>query len=91
MNLASLVRKFERLRETDPRNAAEYAYAIATLYKRQGNVSEATSYASQAIELFDKCPMNTLEDCSARNVTIGGIAIPDLIHQGVVGSRFLAV
>ena len=85
--VAKLEKTVKSLRKVDPRNAAEYAYAIAMLHKRDGNFDEAKKYAQMAIDLFDQCQMNTMEECAARNVVIEGVAIPDLVHQGVVRNR----
>ncbi|MEK7634606.1 MAG: nucleoside-diphosphate kinase [Patescibacteria group bacterium] len=79
---------FESLKKVDPRNAAEHAYALAALYRRDGNNEEAIRFGREAIALFDKCPMETAEDCASRNVVIEGIAMPSsFIHQDVVRDR----
>jgi hypothetical protein len=57
------------------------------LHKRAGNNDEAVRYGREAIALFDKCRMKTMEECAARNVVIEGVALPDLIHQDVVRDR----
>lgn len=82
-----LQQKFEALKTTDPRDAAEYAYVLAMINKRNGSTDEAIRYGREAITLFDQFPMETLEQCAARNVTIENIAIPDIIHQEVVRDR----
>lgn len=85
---AVLEQTFESLKEVDPRNAAEYAYALAAIYRRDGNNEEAIRFGREAIALFDKCPMETAEDCAPRNVVIEGIAMPSsFIHQDVVRDR----
>lgn len=87
MTLATLEQTLVSLREVDPRNAAEYAYVLAMLNKRAGNNDEAARYGRDSLDLFDKCLMNTIEDCAARNVVVEGVALPDLIHQDVVRNR----
>ena len=87
MTIAALEQTINSLREVDTRNAAEYAYVIAMLHKRAGNNDEAVRYGREAIALFDKCQMETMEECAARNVVIEGVALPDLIHQDVVRDR----
>lgn len=85
---AALEQTFESLKKVDPRNAAEHAYALAALYRRDGNTEEAIRFGRESIALFDKCPMETMEDCAARNVVIEGIAMPSsFIHQDVVRNR----
>ena len=87
MKYAALEKTLESLRGVDPRNAAEHAYALATLYHRDGGIEEATRFGREAILLFDRCQMQSLDDCAARNTIIEGIPMPDLIHQDVVRDR----
>jgi len=87
MKYTALEQTLDSMREVDPRNAAEHAYVLAQLYKKDGDDGKAVQFGQEAIELFDKCQMDTAEECSARNVVIEGVTLPDLIHQGVVRSR----
>lgn len=87
MTIASLEQTLNSLRDVDPRNAAEYAYVLAQLHKRDGNDEQAIRFGREAITLFDKCQMETMEDCAARNVVIEGVAFPEFIHQDVVRDR----
>lgn len=83
-----LAQTFESLKETDLRNAAEHAYALAVLYHNDGDNEEAIRFGRESIILFDQCPMDTAEDCAPRNVVIEGIAMPSsFIHQDVVRNR----
>lgn len=78
---------FNELKDVDPRRAAEVAYALARLHLNVGNREKATHFGHESLRLFDQCKMETLEECGARYVTLGGIALPDLIHQEVVKNR----
>ena len=82
-----VTKMFEDLRDIDPRRVAEVAYALAQMHRRAGNKDQAAGYGRESLRLFDKCRMETLEDCSARYMTLGDIALPDLIHQKVVRNR----
>ncbi len=82
-----LRKKIVFLSKNNPRDAAEHSYALAMLYKRDGNYHQAIHFGKKSITLFNKCRMETLEECAAINVVINGIAIPDLIHQEVVRNR----
>lgn len=88
MRYASLEQTLNSMRDVDPRNAAEYAYALAVLHKRSGDDEQAIRFGRESIALFDKCKMETMEDCAARNVVIEGVAMPSsFIHQDVVRDR----
>ena len=84
MELTDTIQNFERLKATDVRKAAELAYAIARNYQAAGDNDKALAYGRQSIELFDKCQMDTMEQCAAQYVVVAGVALPDLIHQDVV-------
>jgi hypothetical protein len=79
--------QFHEMKESDHREAAEYAYAIAMMRMRSGDRSGALEFGRESIKLFDLCIMNEYEDCAARNQRLGCVEIPDLIHQGVVRQR----
>ena len=87
MQYATLEQTLNSLREVDPRNAAEYAYVLAQLHKRAGDDEQAIRFGRETIALFDKCRMESMEECATRNVVIEGVALPDLIHQDVVRDR----
>lgn len=87
MQYIALEQTLNSLRAVDPRNAAEYAYVLAMLHKRAGDDEQAVRFGREAIALFDKCRMETMEECAARNVVVEGVALPDLIHQDVVRDR----
>lgn len=87
MRYTDLERTLNALEKTDPREAAEYAYALAILYMRAGDNERAAQFGRKSIALFNQCRMETQKDCAARNIMIGGVLIPGLIHQDVVRDR----
>lgn len=87
MSKAMLERKFNEMKDENPREAAEFAYALAELYLKEGNTEKATYFGQESIRLFDQCKMNTQEECVAIHTKLGGIMIPEIIHQDVVRNR----
>ena len=87
MTTQNLEKKFLELKETEPRKAAEVAYALARLYLNESKNEKAIFYGRESIRLFDDCKTDTMEDCAARYVTLEGIALPSIIHQDVVRDR----
>lgn len=85
--IVKLKKMLAELKKSEPRQAAEVAYALARIYLQAGNNKMAVRYGKESIRLFDRCRMKTEEDCASRFVTLGGIALPDLIHQKVVRDR----
>ncbi len=87
MKHTQLEETLSAMKVSAPRNAAEHAFALATLHNREGNVGKALHFGRESIALFDSCPSETLSDCAARNIVIDGIVIPDIIHSDVVRNR----
>ena len=69
------------------REAAELAYVLAVIHKKEGNIKDARKYARQSIELFEGLDIQTLDDAASLYTVLNGIALPDLIHEGVVRDR----
>ncbi|MFH1225840.1 MAG: RdgB/HAM1 family non-canonical purine NTP pyrophosphatase [bacterium] len=78
---------FNELKDTDKRKAAEVAYVLARIYLGEKDIEKAKIYGKQCIELFDQCSMETMDECAAIFNILGGVALPELIHQGVVRDR----
>jgi hypothetical protein len=77
---------------TDPRAAAETAYALAFRYRNQDVAGErrfdlAKQWATRAIELLDSLPSDTVDQVLSTRQSVGGVPIPDLLHSGVVRER----
>lgn len=82
--LALLEQKLVELKETDLRDAAEHAYALAMIYKQKGNTAKAIHFGLESVELFDRSKLRAEWDSARRNAVIGGILLPEKIHQGIV-------
>lgn len=76
--------KLVDLKDTDLRNAAEHAYALAMLAKAKGDTKKAILYGRDAVALFDRSKLRTEWDTTRRNEVIGGVPIPNPIHQAIV-------
>jgi len=81
------ITQVEKAFASSKRNAAEQAYALAMLHKQEGNREEATRYGQETLRLLSGVSAESASDCAALNVTIGGIAIPDMFHEEVVRDR----
>ena len=86
-----LEKKFVDESELDKRNAAELAYAIATLAEDNKDLEKAREYALKAIEMFETLQIQTLDEAAAKNNIVEGVVIPELIHDGVVRERFKGI
>ena len=71
----------------DDRAAAEYAYALAIRLREIGLLSEARHFADECLKLAEALPTKTLDDVVSTRASVGGVALPDHFHDGVVRSR----
>jgi hypothetical protein len=83
---------FDQEVTSDPRAAAETAYALAFRYRNEDIRGErrfdtAKEWATRAIDLLDSLPSDTLDQVVSTRQTVGGVAIPELLHAGVVRER----
>ena len=87
MTISELESMFEDLRKTNPRKAAEAAFAL--VYRYRENAKEV---ARVCISIFERLKaegeLKTLEDCTAHYRTLGGVVIPTTIHEGIARDRF---
>jgi|GEM_PF-4931508 len=70
------------------RRAAEAAYVVARLYRDAGKPDVSKQYAKQSIALFEQSNIHTLEDAAPRYNSLGGILLPNLVHEGIVRNTF---
>ncbi len=82
--LGLLEQKLVDLKDTDIRNAAEHAYALAIIYKKKGDTAKAIDFGLESLALFDRSKLRAEWDSTRHNTVIGGITIPEIIHQGIV-------
>ena len=66
---------------------AEKMYAGAIAAAEKGDVQDAITFGRGAIMLYEAASIQTLEDAVAINQQIGGIPIPELMHEDVVRAR----
>lgn len=86
--IKKLEKKFKDEYEIDKSNAAELAYAIATLAKEKKDIEKAREYALKAIKIYKTLQIQTLEKAAAKNNIIESVVIPELMHEGVIQERF---
>jgi hypothetical protein len=83
----NLEHTFETLKETNKRAAAEIAYALGELRRREGDYELMRWYRAESVRLFLEVEVNTEADAEAIYHQINGVWLPDLIHEGVVLNR----
>jgi len=53
-NYKTLYQKFNSLKNTDPREAAEYGFALAVLYQKAGKKTKAVRFGKASIDMLNK-------------------------------------
>lgn len=84
--------QFDREISVDLRVAAETAYALAFWYRNHDfegsrRFDLAKVWALRTIELLDALPSDTIDQVASTRQSVGGAAIPELLHSGVVRER----
>ena len=88
--------QFEREVVSNPRAAAETAYALAFRYRDHDvdgsrRFDLAKTWALRSIELLDSLPSESVADVASTRQLVAGVPIPDLLHAGVVRERLYDV
>lgn len=87
-SIFSLEMKLSEYEVNDPREAAEIAYAIAFYYYQKGCLEKAKQFGLRSIALFKSSgKTRTEEECLPIHSVIGGIVMPEIIHEQVVAFR----
>ena len=69
------------------REAAELAYAIAVRLQAQGRVRDASKHGQTCLALYEELLTSTIDQCTPTRMEVGGVTLPDYLHEGVVRSR----
>jgi hypothetical protein len=77
----------ESVRRGERREATQFAYAIAMRLQAEGRIREAVVYARRCLELVRSMPGATIEDVTSTQTKVGGVYLPELLHEGVVRAR----
>lgn len=71
-----------------PREAAEYAFAIALLYAQLDRFAKFMEWARNCLQCLRDGREETLEAVACRHTELGGVLIPELLHEGTARQRF---
>ena len=68
----------------DFKTAAIFAFVLAKRMQKDGLLSSAESWARKCLELLTKFPTDTEEQCASPYLSVSGVPIPGLFHEGTV-------
>lgn len=81
---AALEKELQELTKNNPKEAAVRAFALAKRALAEKDDIAAGHFGKRCIELLERCPTRTLEDCVTPHVLYAGVLIPGLFHEGTV-------
>lgn len=73
------------------KEAAIYAFVLAKLALGKGDKTSAEEFAGHCLELLKKCPTSTLKECTHPHISVAGVFIPGLFHEGTVRRELAAI
>lgn len=87
-SLAELEATYEHEFATDRWAAAETAYALAVRCRDDQDPTRARAWAQKSIDVLRGFPSDTLGQVATRRTSVGGVTLPDYLHDGVIKARF---
>ncbi|MEV4561251.1 hypothetical protein AB0K51_30275 [Kitasatospora sp. NPDC049285] len=85
---AELEAAFQQELATDRWAAAETAFALALLLRDAGEWDTSRPWVKQCLDLLEGFPADSLEQVATKRTSIGGVPLPNYLHEGVVRERF---
>ncbi|WP_225846373.1 hypothetical protein [Streptomyces sp. HPF1205] len=87
-SVGELEADFQRELAADRWAAAETAYALAVRNRDAGDWRQSREWVEQCLRLLEGFPSDTEEQVATRRVSVGGVLLPNYLHEGVVRDRF---
>ncbi|MFJ5550510.1 hypothetical protein [Streptomyces sp. NPDC093225] len=87
-SVAELENVFQQELATDLWAAAETAFALATRSRDLGEWDKSREWAKQCLTLLAGFPDETEGDVATKRVSVGGVPLPNYLHEGVLRDRF---
>lgn len=87
MRLRQIEKRFQKMKDKNPKKAAELAYVIAMNAKHVRNEQKAIEFGKECLRLLDIVNPQTMDECAPILTLINGVALPEFLHQDVVRDR----
>lgn len=87
-SVGELETSFQRELATDRWAAAETAYALAVRNREAGDWEQSREWVKQCLQLLEGFPSETEEQVATTRVAVGGVTLPNYLHEGLVRDRF---
>jgi len=92
ISVDQLAAAFHHELSVDPRLAAETAYALALRYRNEDldgrrRFDLAKAWAQQCISILESLPSESLDRTASTRISVGGVPIPEFLHDSIVRIR----
>lgn len=87
-SVGELETSFQRELATDRWAAAETSYALAVRNREAGDWDQSREWVEQCLRLLEGFPSETEQQVATSRVSVGGVTLPNYLHEGVVRDRF---
>lgn len=87
-SIDELESSFQRELATDRWAAAESSYALAVRNRDAGDWEGSREWVKQCLRLLEGFPCEAEEQVATTRVSVGGVTLPNYLHEGVVRDRF---
>ncbi|MER5971805.1 hypothetical protein ABT112_19085 [Streptomyces sp. NPDC002055] len=87
-SVAELESIFHQELATDRWAATETACALAFRSRDTGDWKKCREWVAQCLRLLEGFPDETEEQVATKRVSVGGVPLPNYLHEGVVRDRF---
>jgi hypothetical protein len=85
---AELESAFQQELATDRWAATETAFALALRLRDAGEWDTSRTWVKQCLDLLEGFSAETEEQTATRRTSVGGVPLPNYLHEGVVRARF---
>ncbi|MFJ5225404.1 hypothetical protein [Streptomyces sp. NPDC088400] len=79
---------FQQVLATNRWAAAESAYALAARYRDVGAWEKSREWVRQCLLLLEGFPSETEGQVATIHTSLGGVDLPNYLHEGIVRARF---
>lgn len=79
---------FQNELATDRWAATETAFALAIRARDTGDWEKSREWVAQCLTLLADFPDETEDQVATKRVSVGGVPLPNYLHEGVVRDRF---
>lgn len=87
LRIENIEQQFKSKKRKEPFLAAQLAYVIAMLAKKEDKKQKAIEFGQECVSVLNSLNLQTQDECTPTYNIINGIVLPDIFHPAVVCDR----